>query len=182
MVPVAYLQGKRTVQETVESSDTGPYVRNLIFDEIIPTLDLPAKELEGFANDVLERFQNPFIRHELISISLNSISKYKVRVLPSVLEYYERKKSLPALLVHALAKLILFYKGEYNDQKIPLNDSPDVLEFFADVWGLQRPEEIVSKTLANTSFWGIDLNTIPGLTAQVTAVIKGAEKTSVVGR
>ncbi|GAB3822003.1 hypothetical protein GCM10028895_25370 [Pontibacter rugosus] len=91
-MPVAYLHGLRTVREAVEDEQTGTFIREAIFQEIIPTLDLPAEELEQFANDVIERFQNPFIHHELISIALNSISKYKVRVLPSVLEYKKRKK------------------------------------------------------------------------------------------
>lgn len=172
MVPVAYLKGLRTVQESVESPETGSYIRNLIFNEIIPTLDLPKEELETFANDVLERFQNPFIRHELISIALNSISKYKVRVLPSVLEYYERRKELPARLVHALAKLILFYKGEYNGSTIPLNDSPEIIAFFSQTWQSQSADRVIELTLKNTDFWGQDLSRIPGLKEELIRVIR----------
>jgi tagaturonate reductase len=179
MVPVAYLRGLRTVQQSVESQETGAYVRNLIFNEIIPTLDLPKEELDAFANDVLERFQNPFIRHELISISLNSISKYKVRVLPSVLEFYERKKTLPTLLVHALAKLILFYKGEYNGEPVPLNDSPEILTFFSQTWQSQSPDQVVERTLKNTDLWGQDLSKLPGLKEQLVHVIEHDTETIV---
>lgn len=171
MVPVAYLQGLRTVQETVEDATTGIYVRDLIYDEIIPTLDLPAEELKGFAADVLERFQNPFIRHELVSISLNSISKYKVRVLPSLLEYHRRKNTLPLRLVKALASLILFYKGVYHNETIPLNDSADVLKFFEEAW-TYPVEKLVQRTLGNTTFWDQDLNTIPGLADQISTILK----------
>src|SRR6187551_3274411 len=80
LVPVAYLRGLRTVREAVEDKYAGDFVRKAIFGEIIPTLDLSKEELTQFANDVMERFQNPYIRHELMSIALNSISKFKVRV------------------------------------------------------------------------------------------------------
>lgn len=179
LVPVAYLQGLRTVREAVEDSQTGPFIRNAIFDEIIPTLDLPQEELEQFANAVIERFQNPFIRHELISISLNSVSKYKVRVLPSVLEYHTRKGTLPERLLHALAALILFYKGEWNRESIPLNDTPEVLEFFKKAWQEKNEEAVVQTVLANKSFWDRDLNQIEDFTATVVKhlqEIKASEK------
>lgn len=78
------------------------FMKQGIFEEIIPTLDLPKNELEQFANDVIERFKNPFIKHYLLSIALNSVSKYKVRVLPSVLEYIKEKNCEPKRLVFSL--------------------------------------------------------------------------------
>jgi tagaturonate reductase len=179
LVPVAYLQGLRTVREAVEDEQTGPYIKKAIFEEIIPTLDLPQNELEQFANAVIERFQNPFIHHELISIALNSVSKYKVRVLPSVLEYHARKGKLPEQLLHALAALILFYKGVWNGESIPLNDTPEVLEFFKKAWQQESPSAVVQTVLANTSFWDRDLNQIDGFTETVVRhlqEIKASEK------
>ncbi len=167
LVPVAYLHGLRTVREAVEDKQTGPFIKDAIFEEIIPTLDLPAEELEQFANDVIERFQNPFIRHELISISLNSVSKYKVRVLPSVLEFHARTGKLPERLLHALAALILFYKGEWNGEKIPINDTADVLEFFKNTWQQESTTQVVKAVLANKNFWDRDLNQIEGFTDTV---------------
>ena len=120
LVPVAYLAGFRTVRESIDDAAIGTFIRNTIANEIIPTLDLPADELKKFADNVIERFQNPFIKHELLSIALNSISKYKVRVLPSVLEYHKRTGKLPANLLYALAALIRFYKGEWQGSVIPL--------------------------------------------------------------
>ena len=119
LVPVAYLRGLRTVRESVEDEYAGEFIRNAIFEEIIPTLDLPADELHQFAQDVLERFQNPFIKHELKSIALNSISKFKVRVLPTIVEYKKRKGKLPVHLLYSLAALIRFYKGELNGEVLP---------------------------------------------------------------
>ncbi|NOT73698.1 MAG: tagaturonate reductase [Cyclobacteriaceae bacterium] len=163
LVPVAYLKGLRTVRESIEDPSTGNYLRKTIFEEIIPTLDLSQEELTQFSNDVIERFQNPFIRHELISISLNSISKYKVRVLPSVLKYIEIRNQLPARLLFSLAALIRFYKGNWNGEEIPLNDTPEVLQFFKDAWQSGSTDKIATLTLSNVSFWGQDLTQIKGL-------------------
>lgn len=175
LVPVAYLAGFRTVMDSVNDESTGRYIRKVIFDEIIPTLDLPEDELKQFANDVIERFQNPFIRHELLSIALNSISKFRVRVLPSILEYYKRKGSLPENLVFSLAALLRFYKGEWRGETIPLNDSPDVLEFFKDSWKHDQPDGLVQNVLANESLWGEDLAQFDGLAARLEAGLKRLE-------
>lgn len=163
LVPVAYLQGLRTVREAVEDETTGSFIKKAIAEEIMPTLDLPQEELEGFARAVLERFQNPFIRHELISIALNSISKYKVRVLPSVLEYHKRTGKLPQRLLQALAALILFYRGQWQGETIALNDAPEVLAFFQQAWVNDEVETAVAATLRNKAFWEQDLSLISGL-------------------
>ncbi len=176
LVPVAYLAGFRTVRESIDDAAIGTFIRNTIANEIIPTLDLPADELKKFADDVIERFQNPFIKHELLSIALNSISKYKVRVLPSVLEYHKRTGKLPANLLYALAALIRFYKGEWQGSVIPLNDSPEVLNFFKMAWENQTIDEVVQNVLANESFWGQDLNKVKGLTEVVTKALKQIER------
>ena len=168
LVPVAYLQGIRTVREAVEDEKAGTFIREAIFEEIIPTLDLSAKELEQFANDVMERFQNPFIRHELASIALNSVSKYKVRVLPSVLEFQARNGRMPQRLLHSLAALILFYKGEWNGEQTPVNDSADVMEVFNNAWKKGTAAETVQAILSHQEFWGTDLTQIEGLQAMVT--------------
>jgi len=172
MVPVAYLMGFRTVRESIEDKVIGDYIRRVIYNEVIPTLDLPDEELKQFADDVLERFQNPYIKHELISIALNSISKFKTRVLPSILEYASRKHQLPPNLVFSLAALIRFYKGDFNGVNIPLQDSPDVLDFFGAVWGKESLTEISNLVLGNESFWGLNLNKISGLHESVTQYLK----------
>jgi tagaturonate reductase len=167
MVPVAYLHGLRTVREAIEDKTVGVFVKKVLEEEIIPTLDLPQKELEQFASDVMERFQNPFIRHELMAIALNSVSKYQVRVLPSVLEYIKRKGKLPEKLLHSLAALIRFYKGEWQGQAIALNDTPAVLEFFKKAWSNSDTKVVVKMVLTNKDFWGMDLTAIDGLADEV---------------
>lgn len=161
LVPVAYLKGLRTVRESVEDKEVGDYLQKAIHEEIIPTLDLPKEELVRFANEVMERFENPFIKHELSSIALNSISKYKVRVLPSVLEYISIKKELPKRLLYSLAALIELYRN-------PINDTPEVLEFFRKAWAANDPVYAAKVVLGNKDLWGTDLNEIDGLTKRVT--------------
>src|SRR5690606_28108247 len=119
--------------------------------------------LKSFAASVLERFKNPYIRHELSSIALNSISKFKVRVLPSLLEYQKRRGSIPPLLAHSLAALIRFYKGDYRGTTLPVNDSADILEFFKRVWANTSADSIVEQVLSNESLWEVNLLNVPGL-------------------
>lgn len=181
MVPVAYLAGIQTVKESVEHNVIGKFIQEAIFNEIIPTLDLPKEELEYFANAVLERFKNPFIRHELINISLNSMSKYKTRVLPSVLKYQREKGVLPDKLVFSLAALIRFYKGERNGQPILLRDDKEILEFYKDLWdsydgSVKYLEHIVSSVLRYEKLWGSDLNNVDGLKDKVTYYLINIEK------
>jgi tagaturonate reductase len=167
LTPLAYLYGLRTVKESIDNNYTGEFIKKAIFEEIIPTLDLPVGELQRFAGDVLERFQNPFIRHELKSIALNCVSKFKVRVLPSILEYKRRRGKLPSNLLFSFAALIRFYKGEWKGEAIPLNDSPLVLEFFKEAWKCNDREQVVSSVIANREFWEEDLTKIEGMSAGI---------------
>ncbi|MFH5831390.1 tagaturonate reductase [Halalkalibaculum sp. DA3122] len=167
MVPVGYLAGARTVKEAMDDDEVSAFLEAALFHEIIPSLDMPLHELEGFARDVLERFRNPYIKHELSSIALNSVSKYKVRVLPSLLSYRRKKGELPLRLVFALASLIRFYKGSWQDQPTPINDSEEVVSFIQDAWMQGDYEEVANAVLGNTDFWDQDLSEISGLADQV---------------
>ncbi|MDO3695380.1 tagaturonate reductase [Wenyingzhuangia sp. chi5] len=172
LVPVGYLYGIDKVRESLEDEVVGTYLKNTIFNEICPTLDLPEAELNQFSNDVLDRFRNPYLEHALMSISLNSTSKFKTRVLPSVLEYIKRKNELPKGLLFSLASLIAFYKGDRDGEKIALNDDQSALDFFAAQWATGDIVEIVKATLSNTDFWGTDLSTIDGLQTTVTTYLQ----------
>ncbi|GAB1855918.1 tagaturonate reductase [Flavobacteriaceae bacterium MHTCC 0001] len=167
LVPVGYLYGIDKVRESLEDDVVGGFLRDAIFKEICPTLDLPEAELNQFANDVIDRFRNPYLEHALISISLNSTSKYKTRVLPSVLEYIKRKGELPKRLLFSLAALIAFYKGERNGESIPLKDDQSALDFFKAQWATNDIPAIAKATLKNTDFWGEDLTQYEGLEQEV---------------
>lgn len=172
MVPVSYLYGIDTVKESLEDETIGKFIKSAIFDEIIPTLDLPEAELLDFAEAVLDRFRNPFIKHYLMSISLNSMSKFETRVLPSILEYKNRKNELPQKLVFSLASLIYFYKGDRNGEKINLSDNPEILEVYNELWSKydgsdEYLKHIVETILGMKDFWKMDLNEIEGLKDEV---------------
>lgn len=176
LVPVGYLYGIDKVRESLEDEVVGSYLKDAIFNEICPTLDLPEAELNQFANDVLDRFRNPYLEHALMSISLNSISKFKTRVLPSVTEYIKRKEQLPNRLLFSLASLITFYGGKRGEETIALKDDQNVLDFFSAKWAAVNNseltiEELVGAVLSNSEFWGEDLTAYNGLASQVTAYL-----------
>ncbi len=144
LVPYALLSGLETVKDCIDDSTMNAHITKCVFDEIIPTLDLPEDELKSYADSVLERFANPYIKHYLSSIALNSVSKFKVRVLPSILEYKKRFGKYPETLTFAFAKLIEFYRTDMT------NDDADVVAFMKTA--------SVDEILANTSLWGQDLS------------------------
>jgi tagaturonate reductase len=176
MVPFAYLRGLRTVREAVEDDETRSFIDRVVFDEIIPTLDLPDEELRSFAASVMERFENPFIRHELSSIALNSISKFKVRVLPSLLEFRHRKGVLPEGLAKSLACLILFYCKEWAPEKSPINDLPEIMEFFAPKQQDAADRTFVQEILSNKLWWDTDLTAVPGLHEKVEQLLRAMQQ------
>jgi tagaturonate reductase len=173
LVPVAYLYGIDTVREAVEHPVVGKFLREAIFDEIIPTLDLSKEELEQFANEVIDRFRNPYIKHLLMSISLNSFSKFETRVLPSLLQYQQTKGSIPQHLSFSLAATIAFYKGQRGEETIALNDDAHVLELLKNVWSKADGSEaslaeVVREVLAYDKVWKRNLNEVEGLSEAVT--------------
>ncbi|QVY66139.1 tagaturonate reductase [Polaribacter sp. Q13] len=176
LVPVGYLYGIDKVRESLEDEVVGKFLKDAIFEEICPTLDLSKEELDQFSNDVLDRFRNPYLEHALMSISLNSTSKYKTRVLPSVLEYIKRKNKNPEHLLFSLAALIAFYKGERGTETYEVKDDQSALDFFATQWATGNPASIVKATLANTDFWGTDLTQYDGLEAILTKNLEGIIK------
>ncbi len=163
LVPVGYLYGIDKVRESLEDEVVGTFLKNTIFNEICPTLDLPEKELNQFALDVLDRFKNPYLEHALLSISLNSTSKFKTRVLPSILEFIKRKEVLPEGLLFSLASLIAFNKGDRNGESYTLKDDQAALDFFADQWTNNDTIGITKATLSNKDFWGTDLTEFEGM-------------------
>ena len=144
MIPFALLEGVETVGDCMENEKMSAFVKKCVYEEIIPTLDLPEEELLDYADNVFERFRNPYIRHLCSSIALNSVSKFKVRVLPSLLEYIKRKNAMPDTLLTSFAKLIEFYKTDMT------NDAPEVAEFMKT--------SDVKTILANKDLWDEDLS------------------------
>lgn len=173
MVLGAYLSGQDIVRDCMEDKVIQGFMNQAIYQEIIPTLTLPKEELEDFAASVTERFRNPYIDHALLSISLNSTSKWKARVLPSLKGYIEKTGALPACLTASLAFYIAFYNGTEltesaltatrpEGSKYQISDDRNILEFYA-AHKNDSPEELVHAVCTQTGFWGMDLTTLPGL-------------------
>lgn len=181
----AYLAGLDTVRACMEDPDFSAYVRRGIFSEILPLLPLPAEETQAFAEDVMERLANPFIKHNLIDIALNSVAKYRVRVLPSLLEYRMARRCLPPALTLSLAALLAFYRGtEIVDGTLvaarqsgpyAVKDDAPVLAFFRDQWRAFQQHHDVSvfcrSVLARADFWGEDLSRLTDLQEGVASAL-----------
>ena len=179
MVLGAYLAGQDIVRNCMQDDVIKGYMNKAIYEEIIPTLDLPEQELKDFAAAVEERFANPFIDHQLLSISLNSVSKWKARCMPSLKEYMHRFGKIPACLSLGLASLIAFYHGDHMENgalmgKRPagnayaIQDDAAVLAFFLDHKD-DAADALVHAVMTNESFWGENLTLLPGLEETVKA-------------
>ena len=170
--PVGYLSGLDTVKECVEDPLIGKFVHKVMFEELLETLDLPRHELKKFAGDVLERFVNPYVKHFVTSIMLNSFSKYKTRDLPGLKTYLQRKGSLPEGLVLGLAGIITYYRGgRRGDAEIVPADDPAILDLLKSLWATGDISKVAEGVLGAGWIWGEDLNLIPGLTSMLTGFL-----------
>lgn len=185
MVLGAYLAGQDIVRDCMKDDVIREFMNRTIYEEIIPTLSLPEQELKDFAKAVTDRFNNPFIDHALLSISLNSTSKWKARVLPSFKGYVEKYGKLPKCITASLAFYIAFYKGVRldengfagirNGEEYVIKDDRDILEFY-NAHKDDDARTIARAVLVNKGFWGEDLTEYDGLTEEVTADLKLIEE------
>lgn len=176
MVPFSLLYGNSTVKETVDNCFTGGFINKVVFDEINDTLKMDKDELNSFADEVLDRFRNPFIKHQLSDIALNSISKFKVRVLPSLLEYISIHNKIPTHLTFSFACLIRFYKGVWQGKTLPIKDSDEIVSEFKEIWSLNDYPKIAAMVLENDNFWGQDLTKIQGLKEAISIALELIDK------
>ena len=180
-VLASYLCGNDIVLESMQDELILHFMKQTIFDEVIPTLTLPKEELEEFAQAVITRFHNPYVKHALLAISLNSVSKWRARCMPSFLGYLEQFGKLPKHLTFSLAALLAFYTGsEIRDKALighrdgaeyQILDDAAVLAFFAQ-HSQDDTEAYVHAALANTDFWGQDLSALDGVEQAVAADLK----------
>ncbi len=185
-VLAAYLAGYDIVVDFMKDDTIRTFMNDVIYKEVIPTLDLPKDELESFAAAVNDRFANPYIKHKLLDIALNSCSKFNARCLPSLLGYVEEKGELPKCLTFSLAAFIKFYEAEEKDgayvghrkdgSEYPLRDDAAVLEFFAKTWADKDADKAAEAVLSNKDFWsGKDLTEVAGLKDAVAGYLKEME-------
>ena len=167
--PVAFLSGLNIVREACQHPVVGRYIHRVMFEELLETLNLPKEELMQFGNDVLERFNNPFVDHQVTSIMLNSFPKYQTRDLPGLKVYLQRKGELPKGLVLGLAAIITYYKGGERADGVAIvpNDAQDIMDMLSNLWATGCTRKVAEGVLAAESIWGENLNLIPGLTDAV---------------
>ena len=163
--PVAFLSGINIVREACQHEVIGKYIHKVQFDELMQTLDLPMEELEKFATDVLERFDNPYVDHQVTSIMLNSFPKFQTRDLPGLKTYLQRKGELPKGLVFGLAAIIMYYKGgkRADGTEIVPNDDPKIMSLLNGLWATGNTQMVTVGVLGAEFIWQEDLNKIPGL-------------------
>ena len=175
-VLIGYLCGFDIVRECMQDELMGEFIHRIVIDEIVPQVHLPLDEVVDFANSVFERFENPFIDHSLLTISLSSILKWKVRLLPSFREYYEKNRYIPKLLTFSFAVMLAFYSSNdfdsenlynkrANNDRYKLNDSLNVLKFFADN---STKDDFVERVCSNVVFWDEDLTQYDNFVNDVT--------------
>lgn len=177
MVPVGYLNGQRTVGEVMQDTRMIKYLEELLTTEILPTIKYNEENLRSYADAILERFRNPAIQHNLSSIALNSISKFSTRLLPTLLDHSARTQSNPPHICRALAALLLFYRGSWEDQSLPVQDDADICAFILNEWqmheeGKQSLESTVHTLLSQKSFWHEDLSLLKDLQFDMVDMIK----------
>ena len=179
--PVAYLSGINIVRDACNDPVIGQYIHKVQFEELMETLNLPMDELRQFASDVLERFNNPYVDHQVTSIMLNSFPKFETRDLPGLKTYLERKGDLPKGLVLGLAAIITYYKGGTRADGAPIqpNDAQEIMDLLSQLWATGDLRKVAEGVLGATDIiWKEskqDLNTIPGLTDMVEGFLRSIQ-------
>lgn len=160
LVPIAYQMDKRLVSEMMNDPKCNKFLMDFMHNEVWGTIDLSKEELENFTNSVFNRFLNPTIKHELLTIALNSMTKYKTRVLPSAIATYEKTKQLPKHALFSLACWFNMYSFKNEDGTLLIKDDPE----FVEMWqGLANAsvDEIVDKVMS-LKHWEYDFDQMEG--------------------
>ncbi|WP_342269066.1 tagaturonate reductase [Spiroplasma endosymbiont of Aspidapion aeneum] len=168
MALVCRLLETQLVSDVMNNDKQYKFIRDELYDEIAKTIDLPMDEILNYARTIEDRFRNPFVKHKLDAISLNSVAKYKVRLLPSLLKFYEKEKKLPKRICIALASLLAIY-GKFGPSTVKAveSDKNIIMDFENESKSTNYVKNILSKKI----YWGIDLNEIPGLTNYINEIL-----------
>lgn len=179
---VAIISGLDTVKEAMDNASFSKFITELAYKEIIPSIPYKIEpEVAGeFARNVLDRFRNPHIRHEWLSISVQYSTKIKMRVIPLLLNYYKLKNAVPANMALGIAAFIRFmkierqndgtFKGSINEREYSITDSQ--AGYFTQVWENADTDLVVEKVLSNKNLWDADLTTLPGFKEEVSKNLK----------
>lgn len=185
-VCLGFLKGLDTVGECMQDIQMHGFIQKLMYEEIIPTLLLGKKtELEDFAEEVLDRFRNPFTAHHLLNIALQESSKMKTRNIPTLLRYYEKFNAVPEIFAKGFAAYLLFMRSEksedgkyYGNRKgIKYLIQDDFAGYFCELWNnvsltdTKTIGQLVQKVHAKQDLWETDLNSLPGWTEKITHLL-----------
>lgn len=185
MTPIGLLSGAEHVRGLMEDPSLGQWVRATVASEIIPSVPIDEDSLTAYANDVYDRYLNPFIRHRLLDIAMNSVSKFKARLLPTLITYIESNQTLPEGLIRGLAALIRLYRVElqedgnyrstaFDGEQLTVRDDAAVLDAMAAAWSGGSCSDAVDQVLSRTDWWDQDIRTIAGIqvAAAITAILE----------
>lgn len=172
MVPIAYFKNILSVKEVMDNKSLKDFLTQTAVNEIIPAIEIDSKIAQNYLHEIFERYENPYIVHYLSNIALNSISKFKVRVVPQIVTYIRLKQELPNNLIFVLANLIVFYKGNYKSISLPVQDSAENLKVLHQFWGNDISLTNISILLENEMLWGVNLNAFDNFSEKVCTSIQ----------
>jgi len=172
MVPVALQLGCETVKDAFNTPEVEKYINKMVETEVIPAINENPEELKKFAAKILERFYNPFIKHYLKDISLNSLSKWETRNFPTLKDnVFNLKKDAP-LTTFSFAALLVLYSGKSAAKNFIPNDTPEFVEFIQTTFNPDDLQGWVRGVVENRKMWTVDLASIPDFTEKVTKYVK----------
>ncbi|MDR0547704.1 MAG: tagaturonate reductase [Dysgonamonadaceae bacterium] len=172
MVPVALQLGCETVKDAFNTPAVEKFINQMVSAEVLPAIDEDPEELKKFAAKILERFYNPFIKHYLKDISLNSLSKWEARNYPTLKDNAEKLKKDAPLTTFSFAALLVLYSGKSEAKNFTPNDTPEFVEFIQKTFNPDDVEAWVNGIVANKKIWTVDLNAIPGFAKKVADNVK----------
>ncbi len=172
LLPVAFLSGKTTVKAALEDPLLEKFLMSMLKEEVVSSLTLPKELIDAYTNNVIQRFKNPFIEHQWLSIGLNSMAKFKTRNLPALLDYVAKNETSPHLMSFSLASLMILYRGKLNETFHQLSDDQKWLSLYETKWqaidnGELRFIDLVNSILGDAEHWGCNLLEIPQLSENV---------------
>jgi tagaturonate reductase len=181
MVPLGLLQGVSAVDEVMANRNLFQFIDSLLRQEVLPVMSMDVEELHDYIEQIYDRFKNPFFKHRLASISLNSLSKFRGRLMPTMLEFVELNERIPRRIALVLAAYLFLYSGRQAIPEFELNDDPNAIQYIGDLWKkLQRNSisrnQLVSFALSKKDLWGKDLTRVSGLSNQVIDYVRTIEE------
>ncbi|MBR3854454.1 MAG: tagaturonate reductase [Tidjanibacter sp.] len=169
MVPIGLQIGCETVMDAFNNADLEAFINTMVAEEVIPMIEEDQAELKEFAAGILERFYNPYIRHMLKTISLNSLSKWETRNFPTVLDNWKKAGKVAEKELFTFAALLTLYSGKVD---FTPDDTAEHVEFIQKVWNSEDVEATVRAIVGNRNIWTVDLTEVEPFVEKVSGYVK----------